>query len=116
MEKTTRYGTIKISDNAFEKLIKDALLQTKGAESLAMEIRPIIIKEDEERITLEFHVVHKFGTSMRHSAKTVMDYIEKNLKSIKLSKNVTIRMMIVAVKARKTVKRDLEFARIVRLR
>ncbi len=114
MEKTTELGTIKISDNAFERLIKEGIALTEGRDSLALERKPIVITEREDMLILEFHVVHKFGTSLRYSSKLVLDYIENNIKPLKLGKQVRIRMMVVAIKARRSVKRDLEYMRIIR--
>ena len=114
MEKITDYGTIRISDNAFERLIKEGLALTEGRDSLALERKPIVITDRADELILEFHVVHKFGTSLRYSSKVVLDHLEKNIRPLLLGKPVRIKMMIVAIKARKSVKRDLEFGRIIK--
>ena len=113
MEKTNEYGKIKFSDNAFEKLIKDALTVADGRESLAVERKNIIISEDDHEIQLEFHVVHKFGSSMLYATRTIMDYIEENLKPLKLGKPVRVTMKIVAIKAKKSFKVNHENMRII---
>ena len=113
MEKTTEYGKIRISDNVFEKLIREGLALTNGRDSLAMERKSIIVEETDRSINVEFHVIHKFGTSMIFSSKTVMDYIENNIRSVRLGKPVRITMRIVAIKARKSLKTDHEITRTV---
>ncbi len=114
MEKINEYGKIKISDNVFEKLVREALALTNGRDSLALERKNIEVEETDEEIRVEFHVVHKFGTSMIFSSMTVMDYLEKNIRSIKLGKPVRAVMKIVAIKARKTFKVDHEKTRVIR--
>ena len=79
MEKITEYGKIKLSDNVFEKAVKEGLALTNGRDSLAMERKSISVEEEEDGIRVEFHVVHKFGTSMLFSSMTVMNYIEENI-------------------------------------
>jgi len=114
MEKINEYGKIKISDNVFEKLVKEALALTKGRDTLAMERKSIDVEETDEEIKVEFHTVHKFGTSMIFSSMTVMDHLEKTIRSIKLGKPVRVVMKIVAIKARKTFKVDHEKTRVIR--
>jgi hypothetical protein len=70
--------------------------------------------ETDDEIRVEFHVVHKFGTSMIFSSMTVMDYLEENIRSIKLGKPVRAVMKIIAIKARKTHKVDHEKTRIIK--
>ena len=113
MEKTNDLGVIKISDSAFEKLIKEGLALTDGRDSLALERKSIIIRESEKMLYLEFHVVHKFGTSMIFSSSTVLDYLEKTLRAAKLGKPVSITMKIVAIKARRSIKTNHELMRLV---
>lgn len=113
MEKITEYGKIKLSDNAFEKMIREALALTNGRDSLAMERKSIVTEEDENEIRVEFHVVHKFGTSMLFSSMTVMNYIEENIRSIKIGKRVRVIMRIVAIKARKSFKVNHEITRTI---
>lgn len=113
MEKITEYGKIRISDNAFEKMVREGLALTNGRDSLAMERKSIIVEEDEKEIRVEFHVTHKFGTSMLFSSMTVMNYIEENIKSIKIGKPVRVIMKIVAIKARKSFKVDHERTRVI---
>ena len=88
MEKINDYGKIKISDNVFEKLVKEGLALTNGRDTLALERKSIDVQETDDEIRVEFHVVHKFGTSMIFSSMTVMDYLEENIRSIKLGKPV----------------------------
>lgn len=114
MEKINEYGKIKLSDNVFEKLVKEALALTNGRDSLALERKSIEVEETENEITVEFHVVHKFGTSMIFSSMTVMDYLEDNIRSIKLGKTVRVIMRIVAIKARKSFKVDHVKTRIIK--
>ena len=114
MEKKTEYGNIRISDNVFEKLVREGLILTNGKDSLALERKSIIVEETEEEIRVEFHVVHKFGTSMFFSSMTVLDYIEDNIRSVKLGKPVRVIMKIVAIKARKSIKVDHEKTRVIR--
>jgi len=113
MEKITEYGKIKLSDNVFEKVVKEGLALTNGRDNLALERKSIIINEDENEIRVEFHVTHKFGTSMLFSSMTVMNYIEENIKSIKIGKPVRVTMRIVAIKARKSFKVDHEKTRVI---
>ena len=113
MEKITEYGKIKISDNVFEKMIKEALSLTNGRDSLAMERRSIIIEEDENEIRVEFHVTHKFGISMFFSSMTVMNHIEGSIRSINIGKPVKVIMKIVAIKAKRSIKVDHEITRTV---
>lgn len=114
MEKTTEYGNIKISDNVFERLIKEGLSLTEGRDSLVLERKNIIINETDNELLLEFHVVHKFGTSMFFSTRTVLDYIEKNLKGLKLGKQIRVVMRIVAIKARRSFKTNHEITRVIK--
>lgn len=114
MEKITELGTIKISDNVFEKMIKEGLSLTKGRDSLALERRSIIIEEKEGTLYMEFHVVHKFGTSMLFSSGTVLDYLEENIRKLKLGVPVRIIMKIVAIKARRSIKSNHEITRDIR--
>ena len=113
MEKITEYGKIKLSDNAFEKMVREGLALTNGRDSLALERKSIIVEEDENEIRVEFHVIHKFGTSMLFSSMTVMNYIEENIKSIRIGKPVKVTMRIVAIKARKSFKVDHERTRTI---
>ena len=113
MEKITELGTIKISDNVFERLVKESISLTEGRDNIAVERKPIIVTDREDMLILEFHVVHRFGTSLRQSTKIVLDHLENCIKPLKLGKPVMIRMMIVAIKARRSVKRDLEYSRII---
>lgn len=113
MEKITEYGKIKLSDNAFEKIVREGLALTNGRDTLALERKSIIIEENNDEIKVEFHVVHKFGTSMLFSSMTVMNYIEENIRSIKIGKPVRVIMRIVAIKARKSFKVDHEKTRII---
>lgn len=114
MEKTTEYGKIKISDYAFEKLVKEAIARSEGRETLAVERKNTIISETDDDITIEFHVVHKFGTSLWYSSRVVLAHLEYLLKSLELGKRTVIKMKVVGVKARKTVKRDLEYVRVIK--
>ncbi|MBR6472520.1 MAG: hypothetical protein IKS99_02170 [Firmicutes bacterium] len=114
MEKITDYGTIKISDNVFEKMIKDALSKTEGRDGLAIERKSILIEDGPEELKLEFHVVHMFGTSLRFSTKTILDHLERSIRRLGLGKNVRIVMKVVAIKARRSQKRDLEYSRIIK--
>ena len=114
MEKITEYGKIKLSDNVFEKAVKEGLALTNGRDSLAMERKSISVEEEEDGIRVEFHVVHKFGTSMLFSSMTVMNYIEENIRSVKLGKPVRVIMKIVAIKARKSFKVNHEITRTIR--
>ena len=114
MEKITEYGKIKISDNAFEKLVREGLALTNGRDTLAMERKSIITEETDDEIRVEFHVVHKFGTSMLFSSMTVMNYIEENIRSVKIGKPVRVTMRIVAIKARKSFKVDHERTRVIK--
>ncbi len=111
MDKITEYGTIKISDNVFEKMIRDAIKLTEGRDELSSERKNISIYDGKDCLTIEFHVVHMFGTSLRFSTKTVLDHMEKNIRSLGLARPVKIIMKIVAVRARRSQKRDLEFTR-----
>lgn len=113
MEKITELGTIKISDNVFERLVKESVSLTENRDTLAVERKPIIVTDREDMLIIEFHVVHRFGTSLRHSSKVVLDHMESCLKPLRLGKPVLVRMMVVAIKARRSVKRDLEFSRII---
>ena len=114
MEKINDYGKIKISDNVFEKLVKEGLALTNGRDTLALERKSIDVQETDDEIRVEFHVVHKFGTSMIFSSMTVMDYLEENIRSIILGKPVRAVMKIIAIKARKTHKVDHEKTRIIK--
>ncbi len=114
MEKITEYGKIKISDNVFEKLVREGLALTNGRDTLAMERKSIITEETDDEIRVEFRVVHKFGTSMLFSSMTVMNYIEENIRSVKIGKPVRVTMRIVAIKARKSFKVDHERTRVIK--
>ena len=50
---------------------------------------------------------------MLFSSMTVMNYIEENIKSIKIGKPVRVTMRIVAIKARKSFKVDHERTRVI---
>ncbi len=114
MEKITELGTIKISDNVFEKMIKDGLALTKGRDSLALERRNIIIEEKDGILYIEFHVVHKFGTSMLFSSGTVLDHLEDGIRALHLGVPVRITMRIVAVRARRSIRSNHEITRNIR--
>ena len=113
MEKITEYGKIKLSDNVFEKVVKEGLALTNGRDSLAMERKSISVEEDEKEIRVEFHVNHKFGTSMLFSSMTVMNYIEENIRSIRIGKTVKVIMRIVAIKAKRSFKVNHEITRTI---
>ncbi len=114
MEKTTEYGKIKISEYAFEKLVKEAIALTEGRETLALERKSIIIDETQDDISIEFHVVHKFGTSLWYSSRVVLEYLDHRFRELGLGKRIVIRMKVVAVKARRTVKRNIEYTRVIK--
>ncbi len=111
MEKKTEFGTIKIADYMFERIIKEGLALTNGKAMLALEMKNIYIDEHRDFLRIEFHVVHKFGSSIRSTSKTVFDYMEKMIKPLNVGKPVRIHMIIVAVKSRRIVKRDIEIMR-----
>ncbi|MBQ4468098.1 MAG: hypothetical protein II918_07775 [Firmicutes bacterium] len=114
MEKTTDYGKIKIADVVFEKMIKDALTLTEGRDELAEGKKSIIVEGNHEELHLEFHVIHMFGTSLRVSSKAVLDHMEKRIQALGLKKPVRVTMKVVAIRARRTQKRDLVFERTVK--
>ncbi len=113
MEKITELGTIKIADNAFERMIREGLALTDGRDSLALERKNIIIEEKAGRLDIEFHTVHKFGTSMIFSSQTVLDYLENTIRSLRLGMPVKITMRIVAIKARRSIKSNHEITRTI---
>ena len=114
MERTTDLGTIKISDNVFEKMIKEGLALTNGRDSLALERRNIILEEEDGSLLIEFHVVHKFGTSMLFSSATVLDHLESSIRALGLGMPVRIVMKIVAIKARRSIRSNHEITRNIR--
>ena len=114
MEKTTEYGTIKIADNVFEKMAKEAVSKSDGRDEFAEGRKSVIIEDRTDELLLEFHVVHRFGTSLLLSSRLVLDDMERSIRSLGLKKPVRVVMKVVAVRARKLQKRDLEFVRIVK--
>ncbi len=111
MEKTTELGTIKIADYLFERIIKEGLALTGGKASLALEMKNITVYDFDGFLKIEFHVVHKFGSSIRSTSKTVLDYMEKMIAPMNIGKPVRVYMMIVAIRSRRIVKRDIEIVR-----
>ena len=111
MEKITEIGTIKIADYLFERIIKEGLALTDGKESLALEMKNISVYDYDGFLKIEFHVVHKFGSSIRNNSKVVLDYMEKMIAPMNIAKPVRIYMMIVAIRSRRIVKRDIEIVR-----
>ena len=114
MEKTTDYGTIKITDNVFEKMAKEAVSATEGRDEFAEGKKSVILENRPDELLLEIHVIHRFGTSLILSSKLVLDHMEKSIRSLGLDKPVRVVMRVVAVRARRIQKRDLEFVRIVK--
>ncbi|MBQ7703662.1 MAG: hypothetical protein IJT40_04725 [Firmicutes bacterium] len=110
MEKKNELGTIKIADNAFEKLIKDAVALTDGKETMASGRNSIVIEESEMELKIEFNVIHQFGASMYFASQTVLSYLEENIRKLKLGKAVRITMRIVGIKTRKVTRQNIEFS------
>ena len=110
MERKNEFGTVKIADYAFEKLVKDAVAMTEGRETIAPGRNSIVIDESDMELRIEFNVIHRFGSSMYFASQTVLSYLEENLKRLRLGKAVRITMRIVGIKTKKVNKQNIEFS------
>ena len=110
MEKKNEFGTVKVAESAFEKLVKDAVALTDGKETIASGRNSIVIDENDMELKIEFNVIHKFGTSMYFASQTVLSYLEENLKKLQLGKAVRITMRIVGIRTKKITKQNIEFS------
>lgn len=128
LERTAPFGAIKINDNIFARMILDAVALTEGKVICATEkgrypggfdqrvsvgelLPHIRIHETEDEYVLEFFIIMSFGASIKENCVIVLDYIEKQLKSMFPDKNGRIQIRIVGVKSRKTAPRNILITR-----
>ena len=128
LERTAPFGAIKINDNIFARIILDAVALTEGKVICATEkgkypggfdqrvsvgelLPHIVIREEEEEYVLEFFIIITFGASIKENCVIVLDYIEKQMKSMLPDKNGRIQMRIVGVKSKRIAPRNIQIVR-----
>jgi len=111
MERNNEYGKIKITENVFHRIIKNAVWTTNEKVTLASERKNIYIADDESSLNIEFRVIIRFGASIRINSNLIMNYLEDTLKPMQIGKPIHIVMRIVGIRSRNIAKRDIEVTR-----
>lgn len=130
MERSNEKGTIKINDHIFGRLVSEAISLTAGKVFPASEkgklltgiggsmpgagelADNLIIREETDgSLFLQWYVIMSFGASIHRATKLMLDYAEKELKSMFPNQPGRIIIRIVGVKSRLIAVRDLEVER-----
>ena len=128
LERTAPFGTIKINDNIFGRIILDAVALTEGKVLCATEkgkypggldhrvslselLPHIRINENEYEYVLEFFIIMTFGASIKENCVLMLDCIEKHMRAMFPDKKGIIKIGIVGVKSKKIAARDIQIVR-----
>lgn len=130
MERKNEKGTIKINDHIFAKIVGEAISRTGGKAFPASEKGKlltgiggsmpgvgeladnlVVCEEQDGSIFLEWYIIMSFGASIHRATKLMLDYAEKELKSMFPGQPGRAVVRIVGVKSRLIAVRDLEVER-----
>ncbi len=128
LERISEYGKIKINENIFAKIVLNAVAKTGGKVFCASQRGKILggidqkvstgeltsnikITDGETEYILEFLVVMAFGASIKQNCGIILDYIEKEMRTMLPDKGGKIILKIVGVKSKKLAIRNIEIVR-----
>ena len=129
MERKNEKGTIKINDHIFARIVGEAISQAGGKAFPASEkgklltgiggsmpgvgeqADNLVVREEEGGVYLEWYIIMSFGASIYRATKLMLDYAEKELKSMFPSQPGRAVVRIVGVKSRLIAVRNLEVER-----
>ena len=110
LTRETDLGKIVISNEVFKAAIEDACLSPNCAGKIWLSSKPGIEAEYDEngRVTLEFSAVIKFGASIKVVSRELADIIAEHIKKRSGDYPSLIKVNIVGIKSKNTVKRSVE--------
>ena len=129
MERKNEKGTIKINDHIFARIVGEAISQAGGKAFPASEkgklltgiggsmpgvgeqADNLVVREEEGGVYLEWYIIMSLGASIYRATKLMLDYVEKELKSMFPGQPGRAVVRIVGVKSRLIAVRDLEVER-----
>lgn len=129
MERKNEKGTIKINDHIFARIVGEAISRAGGKAFPASEkgklltgiggsmpgtgelADNLVVREEDGGVYLEWYIIMSFGTSIHRATKLMLDYAEKELKSMFPDQPGRAVVRIVGVKSRLIAVRNLEVER-----
>ena len=105
------FATAKVNEKLFLASEKCKVLGSPkkvGSGELAANIK---VEQTKEEFKLTFYIVMNFGSSIKSTTETVLDYLEESFKAMFPKQNGKIVLKIVGVKSKNVAPRDIEVIR-----
>lgn len=105
----SQLGSITIEDSLFKNIFDNAIINVTSKVSYGSE--GISVSEEESLLSVYVPLILEFGSSIKDTSDTILNFASQSLKSAFPNKKIHIDLHIVGIKSKQIAKRDLLITR-----